>query len=109
MRFARILAVVVTGVMVAAIGLGAASGDFASDASSIWSLAWGKVTLVDLYLGLAIFGAWVVVRERSAGRVIVWWLALLVLGNLAAGVYLLRASYASGDMMELLTGRVSEG
>lgn len=108
MRLVRILAVVVTVGMVAAIGLGVASGNFASDASAIWSLAWGKVTLVDLYLGLGIFGAWVVVRERSALQVIVWWAALLILGNLAAGVYLLRASYKSTDAVELLTGSPSD-
>lgn len=104
MRLIRAVAVAVTGGMILAIVLGAVSGDFASDASALWSLPWGRVTLVDLYLGLAIFGAWVAIREKTTGRIVVWWLALLVLGNLAAGVYLLRASFQARDMEELLVG-----
>jgi hypothetical protein len=34
-----------------------------------------------------------------------WWLALLVLGNLAAAIYLVRASFASADVSPLFTGR----
>lgn len=104
MRLVRALAVAVTLVMVGAIAFGAAAGDFAADASSIWSLAWGKVTVVDLYLGLVIFGAWVYIREKRMGQVILWWLALLALGNLVAGIYLLKVSFTSRDVPELLSG-----
>lgn len=105
MTLVRILAVAVTLGMAAAIAFGAVSGGFGSDASLIWSLAWGKVTVIDLYLGLAVFGGWVFLREKGAGRVALWWLALLVLGNLAAGIYLVMVSFKSKDIQELLTGQ----
>ena len=108
MTSVRMLAVAVALGMAVAIAFGAVSGDFASEASLIWSLTWGKVTVVDLYLGLAVFGGWVSIRERGAGRVALWWLALLVLGNLAAGIYLVRASFTSVDIPELLTGHRDE-
>ncbi len=104
MRTVRALALAAVVVMVAAIVLGSMSGDFASEGSSIWALPWGKVTLIDLYVGLALFGAWVAFREKTPTVVAYWWLGLIVLGNLAAAVYLVRASFTSSDLAELLTG-----
>ncbi len=91
--------------MAAAIVFGFVNGDFGSDASEIWRLPWGKVTLIDLYAGLVIFGSWVAVREASPVTISLWWVALLTLGNLAAGAYLLRALFGAEDTNELLTGR----
>lgn len=107
MRAVRVLAVVAVLVMVATIVFGFVSGDFAGEGSSIWSLAWGKVTLIDLYVGLVLFAAWIALRERKPVVVGAWWLALIVLGNLAAAVYLVRASFGSSDVTELLTGSPS--
>ena len=91
--------------MVIAIAFAFASGSFGDEASSIWALAWGKVTLVDLYAGLAIFGAWIAVREPRRGIVALWWIALVTLGFLAAGVYLIVALRNSNSTDEVLTGR----
>jgi hypothetical protein len=101
----RILTWVVVVAMTSAIMFGFVNGDFGSDASAIWGLPWGKVTLIDLYAGLVIFGAWVAVREASPVTTSLWWVALLTLGNLAAGAYLLRALFDAEDANELLTGR----
>lgn len=61
--------------------------------------------MVDLYAGLVIFGAWIAWREDSRGVVLAWWVALAVLGNLAAAGYLVRAAFAAGSATELLVGR----
>lgn len=101
----RVLAwFVVTG-MAAAVAYGLASGGFSDEASAIWSLPWGKVMLIDLYAGLAMFGAWIAVRERRALPVALWWVGLVVLGNLAAGAYLVGALRGSDDAADLLLGR----
>lgn len=105
MRTMRILAGVTVVAMVAAIAYGFANGGFSEEASSIWALPWGKVTLIDLYAGLVLFGAWIAFRERRASLVVLWWLALVVLGNLAAGVYLVVALHGSDDTSDLLLGR----
>jgi hypothetical protein len=107
MRAVRVLAVVAVLVMLATIAFGAISGDFAREGSSIWSLAWGKVTLIDLYVGVVLFATWVALREKRPVVVGGWWLALIILGNLAAAVYLVRASFDSSDVAELLTGSPS--
>ncbi len=85
-------------VMLGAIRYGFAFGDFLEEGRIIWALAWGKVTLVDLYVGLLIFAGWVVHRERSFGRTAPWFVLLALLGNLAAAFYLLLALYrCQGD------------
>ena len=90
--------------MTVAVVLSFLSGGFVDEGSAIWALSWGRVTLVDLYVGLIFFGFWVSVRERRLSAVVIWWLALVVLGNLAAALYLVFASFTSSTVHELLTG-----
>lgn len=102
----RMVGWAVAAVMVAAIVYGFASGDFGAEASAIWGLPWGKVSLIDLYAGLVIFGGWIALRESSPFRIVLWWAALAVLGNLGAGIYLVRATMTATNTTELLTGNV---
>lgn len=101
----RVFSVVAVLAMAGVIVYGFASGDFTGEGSQIWGLAWGKVTLVDLYVGLALFAAWVAFRERRILSTIVWSIALVVLGNLAAAIYVAWAAFTSDDGRELLLGR----
>lgn len=77
--------------MALAIAYGIASGGFAEDGRTIWSLPWGKVTLVDLFVGFGVVGAVIVWRERRPRRWLPWLVALLFLGNLVTAAYLLWA------------------
>ena len=104
MRANRVLSILGLVVMLAVIVYGLVSGDFFEEGSSMLSLIWGRVTLVDLYVGLIFFAVWVAQREKRTVVVAVWWLALVVLGNLAAAVYLVRASFKSIGIGELLLG-----
>ncbi len=104
MRTLRILSVIPVVVMGGAIANGVVSGELSAEGRAIWALAWGKVTLIDLYVGLALFGGWVAIRERRPARIGGWWLALAVTGNLAAAVYLVLATFRSSSLEELLLG-----
>ena len=104
MKPIRIVAWFAVGAMLLAIGYGSAAGGFGDDFSALWALPWGRVSLIDLYAGLAIFGAWVAYREKSLSRTVIWSIALLTLGNLAAGVYLVWAAHNSDDVAALLLG-----
>lgn len=104
MRVVRILAVALTLVMVVTVVYGLVTGDFDKEGAEILGLAWGKVTLIDLYVGLIIFGAWIAIRETSWTARVLWWGALVVLGNLAAAAYLLVASFTSEDRNQLMFG-----
>jgi hypothetical protein len=107
MRTVRILAVFAFVIMSAAVVFGLVSGGFGEESSTIWALSWGKVTLIDLYLGLLLFGGWIAYREGNRGVVLAWWAALAVLGNLAAAAYLLRATFTAGTVGGMLSGRHS--
>ena len=100
----RILSIVGVVVMASAIIFGFVSGEFSEEGSEIVALAWGKVTLVDLYVGLAFFGAWVALREKRAVAVLAWWIGLVVLGNLAAAIYLAVAALRADTPEQLLLG-----
>lgn len=104
MRTPRVLSAAAVVVMVAAIAYGIASGELTAEGRAIWGLAWGKVSLIDLYVGLALFGAWIGLRERRPARVAGWWLALAVTGNLGAALYLVVASFTSSTVEEMLLG-----
>ena len=79
-------------VMLGMISYGFVSGDgFTTEGGLLMDLAWGRVTLVDLYVALAIIGAWIVKREGWR-RATPWLAGLVVGGSLTAGLYLLKAS-----------------
>lgn len=104
MRFVRVLSVVLTLVMLVTIVYGLVTGDFVEEGAQLLGLVWGQVTLIDLYVGVIIFGTWVAVRETSWLVRITWWVVLITLGNLAAAAYLMVASFTSRDPEELMFG-----
>ena len=104
MRTIRIVSAVLTAVMAITIIAGLAAGNFSDEGSTILDLAWGRVTLIDLYVGLVLFGGWVVIRERSASAV-PWLISFVFLGNLATAVYALKASLRSESVTQFITGQ----
>lgn len=101
----RVVAGLVAMAMAGAILYGFATGDFGEEGRAILGLAWGKVTLVDLYAALVLIGVWIVVREGSVSRALPWLAGMVVLGSLAAAVYVLVASVRANDLRSLLLGR----
>ena len=84
---------IVAAVMSVALGYGFTAGNgFGAEGSQLLELAWGRVTIIDLYLMLAVFASWVWSRESSRLRAGLWTLALATLGSLAAGAYLVVAA-----------------
>lgn len=75
--------------MAAYIGIGIAAGGIASDFAAVWAIPWGRVGLVDLFVGLALAVAIVIWREREPRRWLPWVVAIVVLGNLATAAYVL--------------------
>lgn len=49
---------------------------------------WAKATLWDAYFGFITFYVWVAYKEKWVGRV-VWFIAIMCLGNIAMAVYAL--------------------
>ena len=94
--FVQVLAAAGVLAMVAAIGYAFIAGDFGAEGAVLTSMPWGIVSLVDLYVGFALFSAWVVYREPSRPAAAGWVLVIMVLGNLATAAYVLWAIQRSG-------------
>jgi hypothetical protein len=95
-----------TGVLV----YGFTVGDFAGEGGQLLSMPWGIVSLVDLYVGFALFSAWIVYREKSLARSVIWVVLMMVLGFWTASLYTLLALRASGgDWQRFWMGRRLEG
>jgi heme/copper-type cytochrome/quinol oxidase subunit 3 len=83
-------------------------GPFLPEANALFALPWGKVTLTDLYLGFALFSAWVVFREKRIGRSLAFVVLTLTLGNAFTCAYVAIALYRSrGDWTRFWMGERS--
>ena len=95
---------VVTAGMVGAILYGFLAGSFGDEGGQLLDLAWGRVTLIDLYLGLSLIGTWIAWRERSIARTFPWIVGLVGLGSLAAGLYVLVAAIRADSTEDFFLG-----
>ena len=71
-------------------------GDFAAEGSQLTSMPWGIVSLVDLYVGFALFAMWIIYREPVRWQAAIWVVLLMVLGFFIGSLYTLLALYKSG-------------
>jgi hypothetical protein len=76
---------------------GFARGDFFKEGSVLMSLAWGKVSLVDVYIGFFLFSGWVLYREERRLHAVLWIFLILVLGNFITSLYVTIALFKSGE------------
>ncbi len=105
-RALRILATVGCVAMIAMLAYAMNYGYAWQQIRAIGSIHWGQVVFVDLYLGFALFGAWIVWRHGIGTVAIAWIVALLLLGNLLACIYVLWALRdAGGDGHRFWHGR----
>jgi hypothetical protein len=80
-------------------------GDFSKDGAAMLANPWGIVSMVDLYVGFAIFSAWIVYRESSATSAIFWVLCMMILGFFTGALYTLITLYKSnGDWNRFFKG-----
>jgi Protein of unknown function (DUF1475) len=91
MALAKSLTLLGAFVMLAALTYGFALGDFWGDGRVLVSVPWGRVSLLDVYVGFGLFCGWIAFRERSWAHAAAWILIVLTLGNLLACLYAFRA------------------
>jgi len=105
MRIAKLIALVGLLAMTGVLIYGFVVGDFGGEGKQLLEMPWGIVSLVDLYVGFALFSCWIVYRERSAARSIIWVILMMVLGSFTASLYTLIALVTSrGDWKRFWLG-----
>lgn len=72
--------------------------------AAVTASPWGWATLADLYVGFLLFATWVISTERNTAVALLWCVALLLLGNPVALVFLIRRAWRSRGPAELLLG-----
>ena len=72
MRIAKIIALIGIAAMTGIIIYAFVAGNFSEEGNTLLSMPWGIVSLVDLYTGFTLFSAWIVYREKSVIRSIIW-------------------------------------
>ena len=75
--------------------------------STMWPNWWFRATLADLYFGFITFFVWVAYKELRLWRKLVWFVSIMLLGNVATSVYMLLELFKlkEGDTLETLLTR----
>lgn len=106
MKSATAIALIGLLAMTAVLIYGFTVGDFAAEGSRLTAMPWGIVSLVDLYVGFALFSCWIVFRERSLAPSVIWVILMMVLGFWAGALYTLLALRSSrGDWKQFWFGK----
>lgn len=106
MKVAKLVALIGLVAMTAVLIYGFTVGDFFADGRLILQNPWGIVSLVDLYVGFALFSLWIVYREQSKSVAAVWVLLMMTLGFFTASLYTLIALYnCDEDALVFFLGR----
>ncbi len=105
MKVAKVVAWLGVIAMTAVLLNGFIRGDFAKDGGELLANPWGIVSLVDLYVGFALFSLWIGFREKNMPLAVLWIILMMVLGFFTGSLYVLLALYQSkGDWLTFFFG-----
>ncbi len=96
MKIAKLIALAGLLAMTGILIYGFTVGDFAAEGAKLLAMPWGIVSLVDLYVGFALFSCWIVFREKALFPSVIWVILMMVLGFWAGALYTLIALQTSG-------------
>ena len=105
MKIAKLIAWLGLLGMTAVLLNGFINGNFGADGAALLANPWGVVSIVDLYVGFALFSIWIAFRESSLITIIIWVILMIVLGFFAGSLYVLINLYRSqGDWPQFFLG-----
>lgn len=106
MKIAKLIALLGWLAMTGVLIYGFTVGDFSAEGAKLLSMPWGIVSLVDLYVGFALFSCWIVYRERSLLSSFIWVILMMVLGFWTGALYTFLALQSSqGDWQRFWRGK----
>ncbi len=97
MKTGKLIAWICLIAMTAGLMNGFINGDFFKDGGELLSNPWGIMSLIDLYVGFAIFSMWIAFREESKITSFVWIILMMILGFFTASLYILILFYKNND------------
>lgn len=87
MKLAKIVSALGVCAMTAVLIYGFLVGNFSADGSELLKNPWGIVSMVDLYTGFILFSGWIIYREKSIVRAVIWVVLMMVLGFFTGSLY----------------------
>ena len=96
MKIAKIIALTGLLAMTGILIYGFTAGNFSAEGAKLLAMPWGIVSLVDLYVGFALFSGWIVFREKALVPSVIWVILMMTLGFWAGALYTLIALQTSG-------------
>ena len=106
MKIAKIVALLGLLAMTGIILYAFIVGDFNREGAQLFAMPWGQVSMVDLYVGFILFSGWIIYREKSLARSVIWVVLMMLLGNWTASLYALVALLTSrGDWKRFWLGK----
>lgn len=96
MKVAKLIALLGLITMIFVLVYGFTRGNFSGEGAKLLAMPWGIVSMVDLYVGFILFSGWIIYREKSLARSVVWVILMLVLGFFTGSLYTLIALQTSG-------------
>ena len=109
MKLAKAISLLGLLVMTAVLIYGFTAGNFREDGAALLSNPWGIVSIVDLYVGFILFSGWIIYREKSALRSVIWVILMMVLGFFTGSLYTFIALQTSGgDWWRFWMGKRAE-
>jgi len=109
MKIAKLIAWLGLIAMTAVLINGFINGNFSRDGSELLANPWGIISIVDLYVGFALFSIWIAFREKALIHTVIWILLMIVFGFLTGSIYVLVALYKSkGDWLTFFLGNRKE-
>lgn len=110
MKIAKLVSLLCLLAMTVVLIYGFTVGNFLEEGKDLLSMPWGIVSLVDLYTGFVLFSGWIIYRERSVPRSIIWVALMMVLGFWTGSLYTLIALQTSqGSWRRFWLGHRYEG
>ena len=106
MKVAKAISLLGLLAMTAVLIYGFTAGNFREDGAALLSNPWGIVSIVDLYVGFSLFSGWIIYREKSVFRSIIWVILMMVLGFFTGSLYTFIALQTSdGDWRRFWMGK----
>lgn len=99
----RLVSVIGTFALGGAILFALVTADFGEEGSVLLDMAWGWVSVLDVYTGAALVAMWIWWRDGVAAGVL-WLVLLFVLGHLATALYVGWRAFTSESVPALLVG-----
>ena len=108
MKTIKILSIAGTVIMFMTLSYGFIIGDFFKEGGILMSLVWGKVSLVDVYIGFFLFSGWVWFREEKSLFAVCWIFSILILGNFITCLYVtIKLFISKNDFKKFWLGKHS--